>query len=196
MRRAREETETSGGSFDTAHHVFDELRRTGDTTSWDYLTDIFVHAARQQDMLEPGAREVLEMLDQNGASFGIMTYGGELWQRVKLEASGLKEVAYLITSSKAKGLMIAGWQQKNGQFALPLELTGKKMIIASHITLIDDKAASFEGLPLGADGIHILPPLGQEQLLSQQGARPASVQAVHGLLAALSLIMARLEEMS
>lgn len=193
MRRAREATERSGGSFDTAQHVREQLHGSGDDAGWDRLADRYVRRARQQDMLEPGARELVALLQEKQVDYGIVTYGGELWQTTKILAARLEETPYVVTPSKGKGELIAGWRQDDGEFLIPAGLSSGESLSARSVMLIDDKAASFEKLPPGAVGIYVLPGSGQAQLLSQQGSVPESVVTVRGLGEALPVVLAYLE---
>lgn len=191
MQAAQAATEQSGGSFDTAGYVQEKLREQGEPARWDELARHFVTEGRRRDLLEPGARELLDMLREQDVPHGIVTYGGRLWQLAKLEATGLADVPYLITDTKEKGRMIAQWRHVD-RFRIPTELAPDEPLAARALTLVDDKATSFDELPKEADGIYVLPPRGQVQLASQQGEVAANVTAVHGLEEAVEAVRATL----
>jgi hypothetical protein len=193
MQQARSMVEQSGGSFDTAQYVRDMLHASGKPDDWARVADHFIAEGRQDDMLEPGAAELLDVLEESGAPYGIVTYGGELWQTAKLLASGLEHVPYLVTTIKQKGRLLADWQILGAEgFAVPPELSPHGHIISRRLTLIDDKATSFTGLPRGADGIHVLPPAGEPLLISQRGSVPEQVRERHGLKQVIPLIKEQL----
>lgn len=151
LQKDRQQTEQTGGSFDTVTYLQEKTHVTD--LAWANVAETFIREARQNDMLEPGARELLDFLYQNNLAYGILTYGGELWQKAKLAAARLDKTPTLITDIKQKGSIIAGWQESGG-FRIPPQLRGEATI-AKRITFIDDKPVSFEGLPIGVDGIHV-----------------------------------------
>lgn len=181
MRKARDEVEASGGSFDTATYIQPILAEI------DYplerLMKDFIHSARRQDVFELGAPELLAMIRSAGLPFGIVTYGGDIWQEAKLQATRLDNVPYVITPHKAKGKLIQSWQQPNGTFILPRELSHEVSHAMERIFLLDDKASSFDGLPPEAYGLHVLPS-DKPALAVQLGTVGPNVTVVSGLFEA------------
>ena len=81
---------------------------------------------------------------------GILTYGSELGQKMKIEAAaGLENIPYSITVETFKGALIAGWREEDDLYHIPVELGG---YIAKHIVFVDDKPFSFKGLPIDCRG--------------------------------------------
>ena len=111
------------------------------------------HQTRQagQKYLLPGAIELLSFLQQKTISHGILTYGQADWQRAKILATGLTDLAVIVTDRTDKGALIASWRQASGTYQLPPELGGQ---FVEQIMLIDDKIYSFDGLPADALGLY------------------------------------------
>jgi hypothetical protein len=189
LEQAHIDAGQSGGSFDTAGFVRAKLRQLDCLGDWDHVADIFVRTAQSMDMSEPGARELLGALDDAHLSYGILTYGGEMWQLLKLKASRFDHIPYLITDIKEKGGLIASWKQPGGSFLLPgaLASDGQASVVPSFV-LLDDKASNFTGMPDGVKGMHILPWDGSELLAAQQGVLPQGVITAKGMNGALALI--------
>lgn len=106
------------------------------------------------DMLHDGARELFAWLDQNKQSYGILTYGGQKGQGLKLTAAGMSHVPTIITKFNHKGAQIASWKNNDGGFDLPNEFAQKQPV--DEIILIDDRQASFVDLPEGAIGYRVM----------------------------------------
>ncbi len=176
IQYAHQEVKKTGGSFDTAAYVRQVLkdRRLDVNRIWGKIETDFVEAAKKEDMFEPGAKRLLEMLKTKDAHFGIVTFGGYDWQTAKLRAAGLLAVPYIVTSYKEKGRMIAGWQQKDKQFLIPEELSPSGALIAKKIVLVDDKPVSFEGIPPEVMGLCVSPTATPDRL----STLPASVEVV------------------
>jgi hypothetical protein len=153
LSAAREEVEKSGGSFDATTHLRDYLASSGQQDMLLLIKDKFLKASRDYDFFEPGARALLQFLTDNSYPFGILTYGGRIWQQIKLQAMELETMPHIITDVQAKGSIIAGWKQPSGEFLIPPELGGGSF---ENVVLVDDKFVSFEGLPEKAYGIHVL----------------------------------------
>jgi hypothetical protein len=106
--------------------------------------------ASTQDLLMPGAKDLMDYITSlPNTKFGIMTYGSELGQKMKIEAAGLGEIPALITSETYKGALIATWRQDDDMYHLPPELGG---FVAKEIIFVDDKPFSFKGLPIDCRG--------------------------------------------
>lgn len=180
LKAARTETEQTGGSFDVISYLEEYFSLASQLEKVAELEGQFVEEGKKQDLFEPGARDLLAFLSDSSLPFGILTFGGKIWQRMKLQAMGLDVTPYIITDTKAKGKIIASWKQADGVFVIPPELyKGEKDF--NTILLIDDKFLSFEGLPEGAYGIHVLAKNLQVDSLS-------NVVQVHGMTEAEALI--------
>ncbi|MDB5180023.1 MAG: hypothetical protein JWN12_655 [Candidatus Saccharibacteria bacterium] len=107
--------------------------------------------ALQQDLLNPGAKELIAYVRaKEGAELGILTYGSQLGQAMKIAAAkGLETIPYLITSETFKGALIASWRQDDDSYHVPEELGG---FITKNIVFVDDKPFSFKGLPIDCRG--------------------------------------------
>ena len=190
MAQARAAIESSSGSFNTANYIQERLQAAGQQQLWDIIAAEFVQRGSQVDMFEPGAKELLQALRTENIPHGILTYGGSTWQQMKIQVLHLNESPHMITETKEKGYIIAGWQH-DGMFRLPPELQYGQVTEAKTVVLVDDKASSFTGLPRGAKGIHVLPGDGRDILPSQQGSLPVDVVQVRGLAGVLDLINTR-----
>lgn len=141
--------ESSGGSFDIIRYLLDSIDI--DQALLSEIERSFV--ARVQLYPEfyryAGASDLFVHLKQNQYPCGILTYGGQAWQRMKLRTTGFADEPYLITDCKNKGLQIAAWLQEG---EVPNELGGGKITSA---IVIDDKAESFVGLPVTERGIQV-----------------------------------------
>lgn len=165
--------ETSGGSFDTAEFVRAELEHRGKLDKWQAIETNFIEASKNYDYLMPGAREIIELLRQHHAHFGIITYGGDVWQRVKIKAARLESIPHIITSQKNKGVLISEWVAKG---CVPIELECQPF---DEVVLIDDKVISFNGFPQEqAKGYQVRT---GNDLVVDEAALPVNVQSVESL---------------
>lgn len=141
--------ELAGGSFDVVHYLLDTNQI--DETLFGEIEHRFIDMVRTdpKSFVCEGAPELMQYLDDEQNDYGIVTYGGQTWQRAKLRATGFDERPYLITDRKKKGLQIAEWLADG---RVPKELGARALQSA---LLIDDKAASFEGLPETERGIQV-----------------------------------------
>jgi len=103
------------------------------------------------NLLNPGASELVEYLrSQPDVGFGILTYGSELGQKMKIEAVPLlKDIPFLVTPETYKGAQLASWRQDDDLYHLPDEL-GRG--VTKQLVLVDDKPFSFKGLPIDCRG--------------------------------------------
>jgi hypothetical protein len=110
--------------------------------------------ALQQDLLNPGAKELIAYIRaKEGAQLGILTYGSQLGQSMKIMAAkGLENIPYLITGETFKGALIASWRQDDDLYHLPEELGG---CVTKNIVFVDDKPFSFKGLPIDCRGYFV-----------------------------------------
>lgn len=177
LRNVRHEVEAVGDSFDTATYVRAQLHLANEEQKWRALERDFVSSSEKETMLTPGAQELLDWLNSNNLPYGILTYGEKIWQKLKIQAAGLKEVPQLITTNKHKGSVIQEWQRTDGVFKLPDELGGG---LYRSLVLIDDKAVSFDNFPpLPSTGYWVLPR--GHVLPSQAGEVPGNVTRLASL---------------
>lgn len=172
---AKKEVESRGISFDLHDFV---KKSVSHDTQVDFDKHL-IEQCSQQSVLNDGATQLLGSLKQRDVAHGILTFGNPGWQKLKLEASGLDYLPALISGERHKSHLIRSWQTVNGDFVLPDELAGHEMgtsQLVSSIVLIDDKAVSFQDLPMNVTGIWYKP--SDELMLSQQGEVPGSVQTV------------------
>ncbi len=176
VRYAHTEVKKTGGSFDNAHfirHSLNDRRLDGDGI-WQHIETKYAEAASQQDMFEPHAQELLHRLNARNDRYGILTFGGEQWQALKIKVAGLGHVPHMIVSNKAKGRLIAGWQQSDDTFIIPAPLAGDHSVRAKRIVLIDDKPLSFEGIPPEVMGICV----GPQTTKAEIDALPTNIKVV------------------
>lgn len=105
--------------------------------------------------LRPGAKERLTFADtitDARPSAGILTYGDEIDQRMKLEIAGLADVPMMLSPTPNKSEVLRLWQQSDSAFQLPLEFGGQ---IVTAITLEDDKLRAFDNMPANVIGIWV-----------------------------------------
>jgi len=105
---------------------------------------------QDRDVLNPGARELMEFIESlPDTDFGILTYGSPSGQALKIDASGLGAIPFLVTQETFKGDQISSWRDEQGVYHLPEELGGKT---TSKIVFVDDKPFSFKGLAADCRG--------------------------------------------
>lgn len=191
LRHVRNEVEASGGSFDAATYVQQVLGQARSSVTWESICETMIAASHVQDMLEPGAGELLQLLNEHDQRYGILTYGSEAWQRTKLRAAGLSEIPAIITNHTKKSEEIAEWKQSDGAFLIPATLTlDNQPFLVDAIVLIDDKAVSFKGLPNGVSGYHVVWQ-DRESLPSQAGELPEGVAQVNGMYELIDLLFSK-----
>lgn len=174
MLQAKSDLEAQGGSFD----VMVYLRSIQLTDSnVEQLCEEFISQVGPGDMFLPGATGLLDSLAEVGACSLILTYGGTLWQLTKMRACGLTGRPYLITSTKNKGELIRGWSTETGYEVAADEGT---RLHAAQVTLVDDKASSFAGLPVDCLG-YLIRRRGVPLLKSQLGDVPDNVSVIANL---------------
>lgn len=115
------------------------------------IETVYHRLAGEKDLLNPGAKELIAFIRaKEGAELGILTYGSQLGQAMKIAAAtGLENIPYLITYETFKGALIASWRQEDGMYHIPEELGG---FIAKEIVFVDDKPFSFKGLTVDCRG--------------------------------------------
>lgn len=176
LQDARHEIENTGGSFDVISYLYQH--QLIDDAMYDRIVTIYCRRAHDDSrgMLEPGAAAFLERLQQASQSFGILSYGDERWQRLKIAASGLASVDAMITPEKRKGRLIASWYSEHeSAYIVPSTLVSPSAPFDTAI-LVDDKAVAFDSLPATARGYWLQ--IEQTLLPSQQGSVPGNVTVV------------------
>lgn len=106
---------------------------------------------------EPGARYLLGVLPEGQRM--VFTYGDDAdWQTWKLEAAGLTDQHYAITTEKGldgrplpKPRLLEHMKQNDGTFAVQ-SVRGDTPLIAKSLIMIDDKPENLTNLPDGVTG--------------------------------------------
>ena len=141
-----EETSALGESFSIRDFITESV---GEEETLK-IEEKYKEAAAGQDLLMPGARELMDYIHSlEHAMYGIMTYGSQLGQVMKIQAGRLGDVMALVTQETFKGAEIATWRQADGLYHMPPELGG---VTVKEIVFIDDKPFSFKGLPIDCRG--------------------------------------------
>lgn len=188
LREERMAIETYGESFNTIHRIKQLLVETHSDVNWQHIQRAFIAEARQANMLEPYAAELLTTLDGKSLPYGIITFGYEAWQLTKMEAAGLMNVPRVVTRVKEKGRLLTNWKNTDGSFTIPsVMMCDLKPCAVESIVFLDDKAVSFTDMPIDVRGVFVLSPT-RELLPSQRGTVPASVATVIGLDGAIDLL--------
>jgi len=186
LGEVQELAQNTGVSFDP----FEYVRQLGVTEQQlDRVTARFyelVQGRFEREILYPDAVPFMHRLANSGVPAVIMTYGNPEWQAIKLRSVGFDIWPHILTTEKYKGEAIAKWlNPENGVYhpigvknpGLP-PYAGHQAL--RHVTLTDDKAASFRGLPAGATG-YLLRREGIDILPSQLGDVGPSISVVSSL---------------
>lgn len=142
-----EEYTSQGESFSMRDFVVEKVGEE----EMQKIEDKYHQLALQQDLLNPGAKELIAYIrSKDDANLGILTYGSQLGQGMKIAAAvGLENIPYLITSETFKGALIASWRGDDELYHLPEEYGGRT---ARNVVFVDDKPFSFKGLPIDCRG--------------------------------------------
>lgn len=177
LLKARNDIEDNGGSFDQVK----ALQQLLAPQRLQKFFNEFVRRSLTEDVLCSGANNLLDSLEKNKKTFGIVSYGNPEWQSIKMKASGVDTIPALITDHKRKGEIIASWQQNDKTFLIPPALISDGVSIqVETVVLIDDKAVAFSNLPPEARG-YWAQPLSGVLLPSQVGEVSENVRIVRGL---------------
>lgn len=165
----------------TARERTRAMKEAGSIEVWSHLCDTilpqynldpelvkqqFLSTAPQSDLLYPGAAKALNQL--SGRAF-VLTYGGETWQQMKADLSGISHLAPLaIIDTPEKGTYIA--ENLVGDTYQIETNIGK--VCARSLVLVDDKVNAFIGLPQDCRGYQIF---GGDRLPQHEGALPGHV---------------------
>jgi FMN phosphatase YigB (HAD superfamily) len=179
-------------NFDVAGYLRGLLRETMSSDKAEIILDrvrrLFVEKAREEDLLEPYASALLSELRERQAAFGILTSGGEEWQQIKIEATGLNDIPHLVIETSRKSELISRWRRPDDIFVIPKKLSGIAACEARKIVFLDDKPVSFEAMPEGVEGIWVLPIRSAVAYDIEKLEVPAGVRHAHGLKAARDLL--------
>lgn len=177
LNAARTQQEAIGGSFDVLTYV--ERALSDDALYHELLAEYLRRAEPvRATLVNPGTYELFDYLDARSIPYGIVSYGNQGWQSLKIAAAGYSQVPYYILSHSRKGEIVANWQSAEG-FVIPQVLATKGGLVSDKVVLVDDKAVSFTGLPVDARGYWVRP---AQLMVSQKGSVPASVMTVGSLL--------------
>jgi len=178
--QARERREASGGSFDSIAWLMGQ--EGFGRQEYEQLLSQYVARAKglgHDALLAPGARSLLDRLEQQSIPHAIMTYGGRANQLAKLKAAGLENAPFIIVDHKHKAEFITAWWDKaTKSFTAPLS-TG--VIRARTAVLVDDKATAFRDLLPEPDARGYWVRSGR-LLPSQEGDVPPNVTTIGNLL--------------
>jgi hypothetical protein len=131
----------------------------------DYLAYV---AGHHNELLMPGAVEVIHWLQTTKRAFGIVSYGNKDWQEFKIKAAGLDTFLCLIVPTREKATLIATWKHDD-TFVIPMKLEGNQSY--ETVVLIDDHITAFNELPRGMRGYWVTdastePPAGVTKITS------------------------------
>lgn len=135
--------------------LFRYLRETKGDDWVEHLVDQVVTRLGADAFILPGVRERLyfaESFTTARPTWGIVTYGDEIDQRMKLRIANLEAAPVLITTTPDKGTIIASWQRSDGTFQLPVEFGGQ---VVDTVTFEDDKLRAFRHMPENSLGIWV-----------------------------------------
>lgn len=159
--------------------MYDFIRSHGGAEATGQIKQAFLAHTKEEQLLLPGARELLAFIRQSGAGLGILTYGSPEVQSMKLMATKLDRQPHIITDRTEKGELIAEWRQ-DGQFVLPPEYGGGT---ADTVVFVDDRDFSFTGFPTeGARGYWLV-----DLDTRAEANTPTSVKAVSSLREVLTI---------
>lgn len=132
----------------------------------------------------PGLEARLSVADKvtpRRPSWGLLTYGDEIDQRMKMRIIGLEHAPVVFTPTPDKGDILRSWKKDDGTFTLPAEFGGGQV---ERLTFEDDKLRAFKHLPKDVIGYWISSDdVASERLDAEQqaGEVPRAVIAVSGL---------------
>lgn len=131
------------------------LRQEQGDAWFEELVERVVKAHGAEAFILPGVQQRLEFADtvkDDGPAWGILTYGDEIDQLMKLRIIGLEGEPMCLTDTPDKGEVLRTWQNEDGTFQLPDALGGERV---DGLTFEDDKLRAFANLPEGVIGVWI-----------------------------------------
>lgn len=132
------------------------LRDSHGDAWFEALVERVVEAIGADALFMPGAKERLALADELTdvrPSWGVLTYGDEVDQLMKLRLIGLENAPVVLSHTPDKGELIKSWQQADGTFMLPSEFGGG---VVHNLTLEDDKLRAFTHIPAGVLGFWLM----------------------------------------
>lgn len=139
----RLKVEASGGSFDVMTYLHEKL----DAKQLYDLTQAYLafHSPHPDVFLNQGARHLLDWLDKTKSDFGILTYGGTVWQTLKIKQAGLGQVPHFVLDHPKKSQLLTSWyDEQTGSYHLPAAFHMGRQY--QSVVVVDDKAQAFAGL--------------------------------------------------
>ena len=141
-----------------------------------------------ESFMLPYARERLAFADTVSSlrpAWGILTYGDEIDQLMKLRIAGLHDAPLVIAPTPDKGEILASWVDGDGRFTLPAAFGGETV---DRISFEDDKLRAFVGAPKNVRGIWITQFGDATERINQAGLGDIVVPA-NGLVESSRLII-------
>lgn len=151
------------------------LRHTHGDAWFDELVQKVIKQHGREAFILPGVHERLAHIDNLGDDamrVGIITYGDDIDQHMKIRLIGLQHVPIYIADTPDKAWLIRSWQLPDGTFQLPEEFGGQ---VVSNVTLEDDKLRAFDSLPDGAYGVWITQYEDAEDRLTAAGVKNVTI---------------------
>ena len=135
--------ESSGGSFDMMTYLEEHL----DAKQLYDLTQAYLafQPTYPDVFLNKGARHLLNWLEEQRVGYGIFTYGGTVWQTLKLKRAGLGDVPRFILDHPMKSQHLTGlYDEYSSMYHLPASFQSGRQY--HSIVVVDDKPQAFIGL--------------------------------------------------
>ena len=132
--------------------MFRLLRKERGDARFEALAQRAVGAIGADSLKLPGVDERTRHADDitsHRPAWGVMTYGDEIDQRLKLSLIGLADAPLLMTPTADKAALVRSWQNPDKTFTLPREFGGGTV---DALTLEDDKLRAFTNMPEGMRG--------------------------------------------
>lgn len=165
------------------------LRQEQGDAWFEALVERVVKAHGAEAFILPGVQQRLEFADtvkHDGPAWGILTYGDEIDQLIKLRIMGLENEPLCLTDTPDKGGVLASWQNEDGAFQLPDSLGGERV---DRLTFEDDKLRAFSNLPKGVVGVWVKDIPNEEVVAA---AIPENVVRVSNLFESIDYLSAQL----
>jgi len=157
------------------------LREKHGDTWLEELVERAVENIGAATLLLPGARERLSIANSVTSyrpSWGILTYGDDVDQRMKIRLIGLEDAPLFLTSTPDKAPIIQSWQKPDGTFQLPTEFGGG---VVDSLTFEDDKLRAFVGLSSNVTGFWVTQDIHAEERLVELKTTGGSITPVKNL---------------
>lgn len=152
----RKEAELEGKPFSALKH----LKETYPSVDLNKIKNMYLKQSlvKSNNLLEPGAKELIDYFYSTNQDFCIMSFGDKRWQSTKIIGAGITNVPIKIVSNRQKSNYIRKWQDlKSGKFIIPKEyFLDNKAKEVNEVILIDDKVTAFHNLPKGTRGYLVL----------------------------------------